>query len=542
MMAGASVMALDEWMSVRGNNPQKPLNYVERAVRKSALIWGIITAAFVLFLVFVKWSKSEPSKIYNKPLFAAFSIVSVAGTVLTWHIVCRLRQKQIVYLALSVFVFSCATCITDIAMLQAVHGRGAQEIYDELNTTAALTDPAPYYRFTSRDNIETLAHNRQGSANFCSTVSGSIFRFYEALGLERDVKSPDAPEGLMNLISARYAIEDEPREDETFIEERSGKDCSFYVYEDKDVPPIGFTYDTYMTATELEVIASANRAVAMLRTLVIPDEEVEKVSEVLAHYSKAVHGGTEPADIPEASRAHLSECAREAVRTTSSYGVTITADADKYAFFSIPNDGGWTAKVNGEDTEILDICGFMAVRIHEGENRIEFTYTVPGLFAGIIISLAGLLDPYATYGRFASSALEPAAAWLANLVGGALAANGHECMIRQEMVLRGACAFAFAVSVGIAVIACAMWKGRLVCNTVCPVGALLGACAVRPLVQVRIDADACVKCRMCERACRAQCVDVEKGAVDQSRCVRCFECISACRKGAIRWTARKARK
>ena len=157
-------------------------------------------------------------------------------------------------------------------------------------------------------------------------------------------------------------------------------------------------------------------------------------------------------------------------------------------------------------------------------------------------SLAGLLDPYATYGRFASSALEPAAAWLANLVGGALAANGHECMIRQEMVLRGACAFAFAVSVGIAVIACAMWKGRLVCNTVCPVGALLGACAVRPLVQVRIDADACVKCRMCERACRAQCVDVEKGAVDQSRCVRCFECISACRKGAIRWTARKARK
>ena len=47
--------------------------------------------------------------------------------------------------------------------------------------------------------------------------------------------------------------------------------------------------------------------------------------------------------------------------------------------------------MNGEDTEILDICGFMAVRIHEGENRIEFTYTVPGLFAGIIISLAGLL-------------------------------------------------------------------------------------------------------------------------------------------------------
>lgn len=157
-------------------------------------------------------------------------------------------------------------------------------------------------------------------------------------------------------------------------------------------------------------------------------------------------------------------------------------------------------------------------------------------------SLGGLLDPYATYGRFASAVLEPAATWLANLAGDLLAANGHECMVRQEMVLRGACAFAFSAATGIAVIACAMWRGRLVCNTVCPVGALLGACSARPLVQVRIDSAACVKCRLCERACRAQCVDVEKGVVDQSRCVRCFDCIQTCGKGAIRWTARRAEK
>ncbi len=390
MMAGASIMVLDEWMGARGNNPQKSLNYVERTVRYSALIWGVITAAFVCFLVFVKWSKSEPSKIYNAPLFAAFSIVSIAGTLLTWHIICNLRKKQVYYLAVAVFVFACATCITDIAMLQAVHGKDARHIYDELNTSAELTDPAPYYRFTSRDNIETLAHNRQGSANFCSTVSGPIFRFYEALGLERDVKSPDAPEGMMNLISARYAIEDEPRENEDPVEVKAGKYKTYYVYEDTNVPTIGFTYDTYMTASEFEATASANRAILMLRTLVVPDECEETVSEVLDHYSAAIHGGAEPSDIVPASRSHLDECAKDAVRTTDSYAVTITADADKYAFFSIPNDGGWKARVNGEDAEIVDICGFMAVRIAEGENRIELHYTVQGLSAGILLSLVGL--------------------------------------------------------------------------------------------------------------------------------------------------------
>ena len=91
-----------------------------------------------------------------------------------------------------------------------------------------------------------------------------------------------------------------------------------------------------------------------------------------------------------ARRRHLKECAGDVVRTTESYAATITADAEKYAFFSIPNDSGWSARVNGEEAEIVDVCGFMAVRIGEGRNRIEFHYTVPGLGAGTALTLAGL--------------------------------------------------------------------------------------------------------------------------------------------------------
>ena len=45
--------------------------------------------------------------------------------------------------------------------------------------------------------------------------------------------------------------------------------------------------------------------------------------------------------------------------------------------------------MDGEETPIVDINGFMAVKIHQGTNRIRFEYTVPGLMSGGIISAAG---------------------------------------------------------------------------------------------------------------------------------------------------------
>ena len=70
--------------------------------------------------------------------------------------------------------------------------------------------------------------------------------------------------------------------------------------------------------------------------------------------------------------------------------MTMTADSDKYAFFSVPADDGWTAEVNGKSVEILDVNGMMAVQISEGQNEIEFKYEVPFLREGIIISIIGI--------------------------------------------------------------------------------------------------------------------------------------------------------
>ena len=81
-----------------------------------------------------------------------------------------------------------------------------------------------------------------------------------------------------------------------------------------------------------------------------------------------------------------------------------------------------------------------------------------------------------------------------------------------------------------------LWRSRFWCNTVCPVGTLLGLFSRFALVRVRIDRAKCVNCNLCVRACQNGCISAEKDkSVDHSRCVTCFGCARACKKGALKW-------
>jgi ferredoxin len=46
-------------------------------------------------------------------------------------------------------------------------------------------------------------------------------------------------------------------------------------------------------------------------------------------------------------------------------------------------------------------------------------------------------------------------------------------------------------------------------------------------------ADKCTNCGLCEKVCKASCVDSKNMAVDHSRCVTCFNCIENCKLGAL---------
>lgn len=163
------------------------------------------------------------------------------------------------------------------------------------------------------------------------------------------------------------------------------------------------------------------------------------------------------------------------------------------------------------------------------------------LFAALLLcgvaSLAGLIEPYSIYGRFATHLFEPLAAMCANAAADLAARWGHPCILKTEVFVRGWAAFGVAGVSFVAITVLAAWRGRLFCNTACPVGALLGllTLASKTQIKIKLDAAKCAKCGLCAKACKAECIDVANGKVDQSRCVRCFDCLGTCRKEALSW-------
>ncbi|MDF9832764.1 ferredoxin [Ereboglobus sp. PH5-5] len=155
------------------------------------------------------------------------------------------------------------------------------------------------------------------------------------------------------------------------------------------------------------------------------------------------------------------------------------------------------------------------------------------------------LDPYSHFGRFASTLFRPLAVVANNIAATVANALGHPAAIPQANVsFAAAGALLPPLLIFIAVAIMAAKRGRLWCNTVCPVGTLLGLVSRRALWRVSIDKTACVKCGDCLRACKAQCIDLRAAEIDFSRCVACYDCISVCDEGGVkyRWHGVSARR
>lgn len=140
-------------------------------------------------------------------------------------------------------------------------------------------------------------------------------------------------------------------------------------------------------------------------------------------------------------------------------------------------------------------------------------------------AVASLLDPYSEYARMASDLLRPL--WLA--------ASG------QEVVMSSAISTCIAAVTFLVISMMSFFSGRSYCNTVCPIGTVLGLCSRYSLYHFDIDTDICTNCRKCEHVCKSQCINLDDHVVDGSRCVVCFNCVAECPENAIRYTTRNKR-
>lgn len=173
-------------------------------------------------------------------------------------------------------------------------------------------------------------------------------------------------------------------------------------------------------------------------------------------------------------------------------------------------------------------------------------YGVLGVFIIAMIagigSVVALLAPYSSYGRIVSNLFAPVYQWGNNVLAYFAERSDSYAFYETSVWLKSLPTFIIAAGTFVVLVVLAWRNGRTYCNTICPVGTVLGFFSRYSLFRPEIDAEKCTNCSLCSRKCKAACINYKDHRIDYSRCVTCMDCIDTCKHGAISYKYRFGKK
>ena len=183
--------------------------------------------------------------------------------------------------------------------------------------------------------------------------------------------------------------------------------------------------------------------------------------------------------------------------------------------------------------------------------RFRFSYTpqkkwlrviVLALFIiGMILgahAIVLLIAPYSAYGRIAANLFAPLYQLGNNVLAYFAERADSYAFYKVDVWVRATSSLAIA-AITLVTVGFLAWKhGRTWCNTICPVGTVLGFLSRFSIFVPVIDSEKCRNCGLCGKQCKASCIDMKEHKIDYSRCVVCMDCIDTCKEGAIQYKRR----
>ena len=156
---------------------------------------------------------------------------------------------------------------------------------------------------------------------------------------------------------------------------------------------------------------------------------------------------------------------------------------------------------------------------------------VVSLYVLGVSTLIGLIDPYSIYVRGASQLLDRIIGFASDLMSPLLKDFGVYLSYSPGSF------YIIPVLVLALILLAAFFRGRLFCNTICPVGMILGCVSQAQLIRP-VFKDNCVSCGKCESVCKGECISVAHKWIASHRCVMCGNCAAACPVEALEFARR----
>ena len=302
----------------------------------------------------------------------------------------------------AVLVFACAFTMVHIGIGKFGQWHTDSDLVEQDTNALLLKNDLPEgdYRIDTykiHDNIGMWL-DKSCLQYFGSTAAPSILSFYPGLGVKRDVRSePEITNyALRGLLSVEYLIttpekresfEDEADEGWTYLADVDG----YTLYHNDNYVPMGFTYDYYVTEATYQTSIKTLRSNLLMRALVLTDEDVAQYGKYLTELSEDMlndlHYDSYTQDCSD-RRAHSCSVFQ---MNNAGFHAEITLDKPNLVFFSVPYDDGFTAYVNGEKTDILQVDeGLMAVLCPAGASSIDFVYQAAGLSASRVVTAVAI--------------------------------------------------------------------------------------------------------------------------------------------------------
>lgn len=171
------------------------------------------------------------------------------------------------------------------------------------------------------------------------------------------------------------------------------------------------------------------------------------------------------------------------------------------------------------------------------QNILRYSILALTILTFVICSsfLVVQLDPYSIFGRIVSQLLRPLALFANNGIAAVLSGMGNYSVFKVEQLTFVPVAFGITLFFFVLISFMSWFRGRLYCNTVCPVGTSLGLLSKLSVFRISISESSCNQCGACEKSCKSQCIDSKAMTVDQSRCVSCYNCLTVCKKSSMNY-------